>query len=218
VWGANKDTFFSRFNLNWALSNLPDSFTINSIWVSKPNGYLDAFNSSNYTFNRKVSDLVAWVTPPSNDMNTFSDNQPWRCGVHENWLVNVSNACSIIYDANGWTGTITWWYMSNVTEVEVWSWITLPNKEWYILSWRHDASWNNIEEVIFPDMDGQTLYANWTPNEYAIVFVDWSGDNESVIYSWKYNLAVEVQYPNWTKEWYTIHWDKEIPAAMPLSW
>ena len=208
--------FFTLFNSWWALTNLPDSFTLNSSWITS-NWYYNAFNSPNYTLNKKVSTIILWITIPPGDIDAFSDNQPWRCGVHENWLVTTADACSISYDDGLW-GTWEFKYTADTTWVVAWSGMVEPEKLGYIFSGWIDASWNNIEEVIFPDMDGQTLYANWMPNEYAIVFVDWSGDNESVIYSWKYNLAVEVQYPNWTKEWYTIHWDKEIPATMPLSW
>jgi hypothetical protein len=30
-------------------------------------------------------------------------------------------------------------------------------------------------------MDGQTLYANWTPNEYTITFEDSSEENEKIV-------------------------------------
>jgi len=218
VWGSNKNNFFSRFNLNWAIIKLPDSFTTNSVWISNPNGYSEAFNSIYYTINKKVSDLVEWVTPPSSDQNTFSDNQPWRCGVDANWLVSTANACHIVYDANGWTWTTTWWYNADTTWVVAWNGIIIPTREWYIFSGWYDASWNKVEEVVFPDMDGHTLYANWTPNEYTITFVDWSWRETDVIYTWAYESIVETQYPEWMKEWYTIHWDKEIPSIMPLSW
>ena len=257
----------------------------------KTNGYQNSFNSSSYTFNRKVSDLVSWITVPTSDRNTFSDNQPWRCGVHANWLVTTANACSISYDDGIW-GTWEFKYTADTTWVVAWSGMVESEKVGYIFSGWIDASWNNIEEVIFPDMDGQTLYANWMPNEYAIdyelnegiiswenvtwytieseditlinptrtwytftwrsgtnldfpttsviipsgstwdkeyeaiwevkqytiTFIDWSWAETSVVYSWDYNSTVDTQYPNWTKEWYTIHWDKEIPATMPLSW
>jgi len=153
--------FFYYFNQNWKITNLPDSFKITSGWVSSSYGYWHAFNSPNYTLNRSVSELVSWVSAPSNKRYTFSDNQPWRCGAHSNWLVNPGNACNIIYDANGWTWTITWWYVSNATWVAAWTWIKLPTKEWYALSEWRDISWNRVDEVIFPDMDGETLYAQW---------------------------------------------------------
>ena len=281
---------FNSFNGGWKITELPDSFTFTPAWVLST-GYWSAFNSPNYTLNKKVSDLVAWITPPNGDRDTFSDNQPWRCGVHKNWLVTKANACHIVYDANGWIWTTTWWYDSDSTGVIVWLNITLPTRNWYTISWWKDASWNNIEEVIFPEMDDQTLYAQWIPNEYfinyelhewviswenvtwytveseditlinptktwhtfiwrsgtdiewitwnvtiptwstwdrnyeanwivneyAITFVDWSGENVSVVYSWDYESAVDTQYPKWTKDWYTISWDKEIPATMPLN-
>ena len=209
--------FFEAFNRDWALTNLPDSFNISSKAYNKTNVYYNAFNSS-YTINKRVYDLVNGKTPPSSDQNTFSDNQPWRCGVHANWLVTTANACNIRYDANGWNGSVTWWYAANTTSVAAWSGITLPTREWYTFSGWLDASWNKVDEIVFPDMDGQTLYADWTPNEYTIVFIDWSWTETEVIYTWLYETTVTTDYPEWTKEWYTIHWDKGIPTTMPLSW
>ena len=153
--------FFQFFNRFWKIMELPNSFNLALVWVSSTKGYQYAFNSPNYTLNKKVSDLVSGFAIPSLDMYTFSDNQPWRCGVHPNWLSTSYDACKIIYDANGWTGTITRWYNSEATSLVVWVWIKLPSMEWYALSGWYDASWNKVETIIFPDMDGQTLYAQW---------------------------------------------------------
>ena len=198
--------FFYYFNYNWKITNLPDSFKMSSVWASVTDGYYYAFNSSSYTLNRNVSDLVAGVTPPSSDRNTFSDNQPWRCGVHENWLVNASNACNILYDANGWIWTITWWYNSNITGIVPWLNITLPTREWYTLSGWLDASWNIVDEIVFPELDGQTLYANWIPIAYKINYEL----NDGVI-SWEnvtwYTIESEyITLINPTKTWYTFTW------------
>ena len=214
------DYFFYYFNLNWQLTSLPESFKLNSVAYNKTSSYQNAFYSPSYTLNRNVSDLVSWITVPSSDMNTFSDNQPWRCGVHSNRLVQATNACSITYDSNWWStiSNPTKKYTANTTWEIAWSWVWSPTKKGYIFSGWWDASGNKVEIVIFPNMDGQTLYANWIPNEYIITFVDWSWMENDVIYTWEYESAVGVQYPEWTKEWYAIHWDKEIPDTMPLNW
>ena len=86
--------FFNSFNYNWAIQELPHSFKMNSTWASRSNGYENAFNSPNYTINRNVSDLVEWIMQPYSDRNTFSNNQPWRCGVNGYRLDSVANACS----------------------------------------------------------------------------------------------------------------------------
>ena len=208
--------FFSNFNFNWKITSLPESFKLTSAAYNKSNWYQIAFNSPNYTLNKRVSDLVSWVTAPLNDMNTFSDNQPWRCGVHENWLVTTADACSISYDDGLWW-TWEFKYTANTTWVVAWSGMLEPTRSGYVFSGWLDTLWNKVEEVIFPEMDNQTLSAQWIPIEYVIVFVDWSGDNESIVYSWDYNSAVSTQYPNWTKVWYTISWDKPIPSTMPLN-
>ena len=85
---------FDDFNCWWQIRTLPDSFTLNSILVVS-GWYSHSFDSSSYTLNKRVSDLVSGITAPSTDKNTFSDNQPWRCGVHPNWLVNPTNACNV---------------------------------------------------------------------------------------------------------------------------
>ena len=216
VW----DSFFSNFNYNWKLTSLPDSFKLSSVAYNKTGGYQDAFNSPNYTINKKVPDLVSWITVPSSDRNTFSDNQPWICGEHPNWLVNPGNACKIIYDANWWIWTTTWWYDTYSTWVAVWSGIKVPTRARYILSGWLDASWNKVEEVIFPDMDGEILYANWEElncsdwyvvnstwtwcvlKEYTITYNLWGWyleDGEWNIYEW--NQVVTYTYNTDTNEY-----------------
>ena len=98
--------------------------------------------------------------------------------------------------------------------------LTAPNgeiKTWYTFIWRFDkisGSEFNFQSSITRNV---VIYPKYDLNEYSITFVDESGDNESVIYSWAYNSAIDAQYPTWTKDGYTISWDKEIPAIMPLN-
>ncbi len=181
------DSFFSAFNSNWQLTTLPSSFTMSSVWAlvtgdydeyflpgAFDGGYSSAFHSS-YMLNKKVSDLVSWVAAPLYDRNTFSDNQPWRCWVDPNWLNTTSNACSITYDANGWSAISdpTVKYTADTTWVVVWQNITIPTKSWYILSWWYTETewWERVETIIFPDMDGETIYAQWKEiSQYTVTY------------------------------------------------
>ena len=210
---TGRDSFFWAFNDWWKIVDLPDTFTMNSIWASKSYGYQDAFNSSKYTLNKKVSDLVSWVTVPSSDRNTFSDNQPWRCGVHPNWLVSTANACSISYDDGQWW-TWEFKYTADTTWVVVWSEMEEPTRIGYTFSGWLDASWNKVEEIVFPEMDGQTLNANREINQYTITLdIDWT----LTTITWDYGSPVNKP-ANPKKDWYRfIGWDKEIPATMPAE-
>ena len=161
-------TFFHSFNLSWGLMGLPTSFKMSSVWASVDFWYEYAFNSPNTTLNKKVSDLVSWITVPLNDRNTFSDNQLWRCWVNANWLVN-DYWCSIIYNINQWnTYTTTKKYPSNTTWDIVWSWIIILPKEGYIFNGWYTQSWEKVDEIIFPEMDGETLYAHYICSNWYI--------------------------------------------------
>ena len=180
--------FFWYFNSDWEITTLPDSFTINSVWVTQISWYDNAFNSTWYTLNRKVSDLVSWVTVPMDDRDTFSDNQPWRCGVHANWLVTTADACSISYDDGLWW-TWEFKYNADTTWVVVWSWMTAPTRSGYTFKWWYTASWERVDEVIFPEMDGQTLYARWELNTYAITY-----DYNTTNYTIPLNGYIDTKY------------------------
>ena len=171
----------------------------------KTNGYQNSFNSSSYTFNRKVSDLVSWITVPSSDRDTFSDNQPWRCGVDANWLVTTADACSISYDDGVWW-TWEFKYTADTTWVVAWSGMSAPTRAGYIFDWWTNASWDIIDTVTFPEMDGQTLYAQWTPIEYEIEYElnDWVISWENV--TWYTIESDDITLINPTKTWYTFTW------------
>ena len=155
--------FFDYFNRNWKIQYLPNSFTFISA-LSENWWYLWAFDSPDYPLlNRKVSDVVAWVTVPSSDMDTFSDNQPWRCGVHANRLDTTADACSITYNDGVW-GTWEFKYAADATWVVVWSGMSVPSRTGFVFLWWANASWNIVEEVTFPEMDGTTLTAQWKDN------------------------------------------------------
>ncbi len=60
-------------------------------------------------------------------------------------------------------------------------------------------SWDKEIPDTMP-LNGDMITASWTANEYTITFVDWSWENENVVYSWEYNSVVSTEYPNWAKE------------------
>lgn len=173
--------FFSYFNSNWALTTLPDSFKLSSVWSQSVSWYQNAFNSS-FTLNKNVSDLVSWVTEPLDDRNVFSDNQPWRCGVDSNWLASTSSACIITYKPN-WGSEIVNHkkkYEANTTWVVAWDGIETPTRTGYAFSGWYTAEqwWDLVDIVVFPNMDDGTLYAQWIdttpPNcdvEYSITWL-----------------------------------------------
>jgi surface protein len=85
------NNFFYNFNYNGALTDLPTSFkrpNISAI-LNGSNNFTNAFNSPNYTLNRNVINIINGNNSPSSDRNTFSNNQPGVCGVHDNWKVTV---------------------------------------------------------------------------------------------------------------------------------
>ena len=205
--------FLYNFNKNWRITDLPESFKLTSVAYNKSTSYKYAFNSTWYTLNRNVSDIVSWVTVPLDDRDTFSDNQPWRCGVHENRLVTTADACSISYDDGQW-GTWEFKYNADTTWVEVWSGMEEPTRIGYTSSGWKDASWNKVDEIIFPDMDGQTLYANREINQYTITLdIDWT----LTAITWDYGSPVNKPADP-KKDWYTFKWwEPEIPDTMPAE-
>ena len=199
--------FLASFNQWWSITDLPDSFKLTSIGYDKSYGYSYAFSSPSYTLNKNVYDLVDGLSEPTTDRNTFSDNQPWRCGVHVNRLVNSAGVCYILYDANWWEWIIiTWWYISNVTWVVPWSWIVSPTRDWYSLSGWLDVSWSNVDEILFPDMNGQILYAQWVPINYWIKYELSDGIVKWINATWYTIESDDITLINPTKTWYTFTW------------
>ena len=197
--------FFKRFNREWRITSLPEwSFNVSNITKMGSDYFEYAFNSTKYTLNRKVLDIVSWGTAPTSKMNTFSYNQSWQCGVDPNWLVSPNGVCRITYFASWaiWWDYRYWWYMSNATNFKAGSWISVPRMEWYYIEWWYDASWDRIDTIIFPEMNGETLYVNrgecengytanhsWTAcvlKEYSIVhdLKWWYYEDDWKIYEW----------------------------------
>ena len=118
-------------------------------------------------------------------------------------------------------GVVSWenatWYTIESDDII----LINPNKTGYTFIWRSGTDIDGISTLVTIPSGStwdRNYEANWEINEYTITFVDWSWTETDVIYTWAYESTVTTGYPEWTKEWYTIHWDKEIPATMPLSW
>ena len=172
-------SFFTNFNYNWAITYLPNSFTMSSVWSTKYNGYKNAFNSPNYTINRDVSDLVADISTPTSDMDTFSDNQPWRCGVAQNWLVNLATGCPSTITITAlpvsyWTvdsGSILADYLETITE----SWNTLII--WNIIVTATPSNWdyifsgwdNSCGDVLLEDCTILAMFNSVTAGQYYTI-------------------------------------------------
>ena len=198
VW----DRFFSYFNSNWALTSLPDSFKLNSVWSQSVSWYQNAFNSS-FTLNKNVSDLVSWVTAPLDDRNVFSDNQPWRCGVDTSWLDNIEGACSITYKPN-WGSEIVnpkKKYEANTTWVVAWDGIETPTRTGYAFSGWYTAEqwWDLVDIVVFPNMNGGTLYAQWIDNIKPTCNVAY----EFQLISWNHSTLAKLV--NCSESWNVIN-------------
>ena len=206
--------FFLVFNYNGKITNLPDSFKLNSSWASVYRWYLGAFNSPEYTLNKKVSDLVSWVTVPLDDKDTFSDNQLWRCGVHENWLVNPASNCkTVTFETNSWS----------LVDSQI---VDIDNNEKVIKPTDPTKTWNTftgwyVDEDLTDNFDfstvitgDTTLYAKWQVNQYTIT-VDIDGTLTAI--TWGYGSPVDKP-ANPTKNWYRfIGWEPEIPDTMPAE-
>ena len=88
-------------------------------------------------------------------------------------------------------------------------------KDGYKFEWwfeDEDSEPFDFEKPIYRDV------INWTIILYAITFTDESQENEDIVYTWEYQSIVDIQYPNWTIEWYIISWSDDIPEIMPLNW
>ncbi len=208
------NSFLSYFNYSWEITNLPDSFKMSSVWASVIWWYQKAFNSTWYTLNRKVSDLVSWVTAPLNDMNTFSDNQPWRCGVADNWLVNPATACkTVTFETNSWSLVD-----SQIVDIDANEMVikpTDPTKTWHTFTgWYSDENLTELFDFSTVITDDTTLYAKWQVNQYTITLdIDWT----LTVITWDYGSPVDKP-ANPTKNWYKfIGWEPEIPDTMPAE-
>ena len=90
--------------------------------------------------------------------------------------------------------------------------------------WYENWAWKKWNDTVNPGED-ITLTSDWdtytataSAKEFAIRFVDSNQQNVDVIYSWAYKSDTSnITYPSWTRDGYTISWDKPIPATMPLN-
>jgi hypothetical protein len=84
-------SFFQSFNHNGQITNIPSSFkrpVLDQAQASQTSNFSNAFNSPSYTLNRSVPLIVSGIATPNTNRATFSNNQPDRCLVHDNWLVS----------------------------------------------------------------------------------------------------------------------------------
>ena len=91
--------------------------------------------------------------------------------------------------------------------------------EWYEnWVWKKWTDTVNPWENITLTSDGDIYTATASAKEFAITFKDSNQQNVDVIYSWAYKSDTSnIAYPSWTRDGYTISWDKSIPATMPLN-
>lgn len=115
----------------------------------------------------------------------------WIQGVLS-WTMLSSGIIDQVSTKTGYT-FVSWWYLSGATEI-----------------------FDFENTPITGDLD---LYATREINTYEIKFVDWSWENANVVWTWEYGTGTSwvVTYPSWTKAWYTLSWDKEIPATVPAE-
>ena len=90
-------------------------------------------------------------------------------------------------------------------------------ENWVWKKWNDTVNpWENI--TLTSTSDGDIYTATASAKEFAIRFVDSNQQNVDVIYSWAYKSDTSnITYPSWTRDGYTISWDKPIPATMPLN-
>ena len=77
-----------------------------------------------------------------------------------------------------------------------WQWTQKPNNGWW---------WG---------------WGGWSvSNEYTITFVDSNWVNSDVVWTWEYGVETswEIDYPEWTRNWYTLSWSWIIPATVPAE-
>jgi len=87
-----------------------------------------------------------------------------------------------------------------------WSWIVSPTRDWYSLSGWLDVSWSNVDEILFPDMNGQILYAQWVPINYWIKYELSDGIVKWINATWYTIESDDITLINPTKTWYTFTW------------
>ena len=211
AWGDESDNVY--FIAQWTGIKYSVEFTWTDVEWTMPNQEFtygiaqnltaNAFTKTWYTFSGWTY-WTTWYTDGQEVINLTTTNETTVILTAE-WTINEY---AIRFVDWSWTETeviYTWAYESIVTtDYPEWT------KEWYTIHWDKGIP------ATMP-LSWETITANWTPNEYAIVFVDWSWTQTAVIYSWDYESAVNTQYPSWTKDGYTIQWDKIIPDTMPLN-
>ena len=128
---------------------------------------------------------------------------------HIDFVYNPNNNISYTVKYMSWAVSIT-----GDKVVENQTMATTVSEDAEVIPWYTVITWSKELKLA---ANNNVITFDYTPNEYVIRFVDWSGSYTPVIRSWDYLSIVNQNPPTWTKAWYTIHWDKSIPETMPLN-
>ena len=191
-------------------------------------------NCNNGSISNQGINTYLWTSSPVNATDWYSIRPYWNINnLYINNMDYRANGLSVrcFYDSYlfpeykirfyDWDSEIISWVVKR-GNVRSWDVPTITKDgykfEGWFLNWEDEPF--DFDEPIYWDIIfwNIVLHAHRTPNEYAITFVDESQENENIIYSWDYESIVDIQYPNWTREGYTISWSDKIPETMPLNW
>ena len=128
---------------------------------------------------------------------------------HIDFVYNPNNNITYTVKYMSWAVSIT-----GDKVVENQTMATTVSEDAEVIPWYTVITWSKELKLA---ANNNVITFDYTPNEYVIRFVDWSGSYTPVIRSWDYLSVVNQNPPTWTKAWYTIHWDKSIPETMPLN-
>ena len=214
-----------------------DGYTVQtgtlSITLKATNNHIDfVYNPNNnisYTVYYKSWDVTLHTAKTVNNktmaeiVTEYAENIPWYT-VDENQksltLAATNNTITFNYTPNTNISYTVKYQTSN------WSWLSedkVVDSQTMASTVNEDA----IEIVGYTVDEPQKLLTlaatnnvitfTYTPIEYAIRFVDESNIHPTIVRSWDYLSVVNQNYPEWTRPWYAIHWDKSIPETMPLE-
>ena len=208
------------------------SFTVNTerYWILNPLSIIAAYGS---TISTSWNELTVWWQTVTATPNTWDAQYSYEFNRWENECdETITHMCTItaVFDRfiNQYTitfvdedeTTVLWTDTVNYWGSAVYTWET-PTKTaidqyTYVFDDRYTAAQEWIVDDLSNVIADRNVYARYTPilNQYTITFVDWSWENESIVWTWEYWVAVSVDYPTWTKTWYTVFWDREIPTTV----
>ena len=160
-----------------------------------------------------------WNTDPSATEALDSITLTWDTTVYAIFSKNLT----VNYDKWTWVSEISK-TSDNCTVYNTGTSCTLTSPTITVSEWYENWVWTKWDDTLNPGedvtltSDGDTYTAIATAKEYAITFVDESGENWPEVHSWAYLSDISnITFPSWTRDRYIISWDKEIPATMPLN-